>query len=116
MSIISKLGDAFTAITKTDIKDKVEQIEHDSFTGSRFVALILAMLGLYWVCRTGVASELISYGFWLVIAYMVCNTITRSVQMIVNASIHRDHIRYAGPKCYDPRPATPSSPSVSVAK
>ena len=95
MSLFSKLGTALASLGKQEDKDGPEQIGHDSFTGSRFIVIALAILGLLWAPKFGIGSDLIMYGFWLVIAYIVSNTVTRTVQILVNGRLAQDFQAFA---------------------
>lgn len=88
MSFLSRVGTALSSLSSKD--DGPAKIEHDSYTGSRFVVVALAVLGLLWAPKFGIGQDIIRYGFWLVIAYIASNTITRTIQIWVNAQIMRD--------------------------
>lgn len=85
MSFLARVGSALSSLSSPDTK--APQVGHESFTGSRFVVMALAVLGLLWAPKFGIGSDLIGYGFWLVLAYLASNTITRSIQILVNGRI-----------------------------
>ena len=94
MSFFSRVGAAIQSLGSKD-QPAPATIDHDSFTGSRFVLIAGAILALLWAPRFGIGADLIQLAFWLVIAYIASNTITRSIQIWVNGQIARDFQRLA---------------------
>lgn len=88
MSFLSSLGDALSALGKR-ASAAPAAVEHSSFTGSRFFVLVLGLLALYWAPKGGVGGELVRYGFWLIIAYIASNTVTKWQQIRENGETNR---------------------------
>ena len=98
MSILSKLRNSVADFVKpeeTDAEPTAAQVPHESFIGSHFVVVAAAIIGLLWAPKLGFATELIQYCFWLVIAYIISDTITRTVQIVVNGRLAQDFQAFA---------------------
>ena len=95
MSMLDKAGKFLSSLSPKEQADQPASIEHDSFTGSRFIVIGLAVLGLLWAPKFGLGADLIQLCFWLVVVYIVCNTITRTAQILVNGKLAQDFQKLA---------------------
>jgi len=82
MSLRSWLAEV---IKPAEVKDKVADLVHERWTGSRLV-LLLAFAGLLIYITKGMLTEHnIDRLFWALAIYMICNTVSKVAVIIGNA-------------------------------
>jgi hypothetical protein len=74
----------------TKAEPEVKELTHDSWTGARFGIVLLFAGLLLWQNKGALAHDAVMLLFWLAIAYITSNTITRSIQLVMNGKLLRD--------------------------
>lgn len=85
MSILNA-AKAFFSNLKSEAP-KADGIEHSSYTGSRFVLLLVLLAGVLYVTKGVLTESTLWLCFWGYVTYTASNTVTRAVQMWVNGRI-----------------------------
>lgn len=91
--LVASLHSKFNGSTEPPVTDKRNQLTDSSiFTSKRFLVLVGSLVGLYYLGAL-LAPNVLQYGTYLVITYIVCDTIKGSVLAISNAIIHSEEVR-----------------------
>lgn len=90
---IASLHNKLNGSTEPPVTDKRNQLTDSSiFTSKRFLVLAGSLVGLYYLGAL-LAPNVLQYGTYLVITYIVCDTVKGSVLAISNAIIHSEEVR-----------------------
>jgi hypothetical protein len=91
--LVASLNDKFNGPEEPPVIDKRNQLKDSGiFTSKRFLVAAGSLVALYYL-GAAIAPDVLRYGTFIVIAYILCDTIKGSVIAVCNAMIHKEEVR-----------------------
>jgi ABC-type Fe3+-siderophore transport system permease subunit len=90
------LSDAITAFTKKPKASITDEIGHSDMTSTRLWAVVILIALVLWFSKGVLTPDTLALCFYAVIAYLVCNTLTKLLQLYANMKIKLAAIEAAG--------------------
>lgn len=90
---VASLNDKLKGPEDPPVIDKRNQLKDSGiFTSKRFLVAAGSLVALYYL-GAAIAPDVLRYATFIVIAYIICDTIKGSVIAVCNALIHKEEVR-----------------------